>query len=166
MSRTITKVTKPATTTKPKKPTNKTTTMPGFNSVTVSEYQARVYELLLQVPAGRITSYAAMAKALNSSPRAIGGAMRNNPFAPKVPCHRCIASTGVSFTLPKILQYFVDVSLMRGIQYIGGFKGDWEKAPSGINCEKKLELLQSEGVKFNKDGMLMDKSQWWSDFKV
>ncbi|KAF2095670.1 DNA binding methylated-DNA--cysteine S-methyltransferase [Rhizodiscina lignyota] len=118
--------------------------MPGFNSAAVSEYQARVYNLLLQVPEGKITSYAAMAKALNSSPRAIGGAMRNNPFAPEVPCHRCIASTG----------------------YIGGFKGDWEKAPSGINCEKKLDLLQSEGVKFNKDGMLVDKWRWWSDFKV
>jgi len=103
-----------------------------------------VYNLLLQIPEGKISSYAAMAKALNSSPRAIGGAMRNNPFAPEVPCHRCIASTG----------------------YIGGFKGDWEKAPSGINCEKKLELLMKEGVKFDKNGMLLDKSQWWSDFKV
>lgn len=62
----------------------------------VTEYQERVYALLQQIPEGRITTYAAMSKALNSSPRAIGGALRNNPFAPDIPCHRCIASTGVS----------------------------------------------------------------------
>lgn len=62
----------------------------------VTEFQTRVYALLQQIPEGKITSYAAMAKALDSSPRAVGGALRNNPFAPEVPCHRCIASTGVS----------------------------------------------------------------------
>ena len=62
----------------------------------VTKYQERVYTLLQQIPEGRVTSYAAMARALESSPRAVGGALRNNPFAPEVPCHRCIASTGVS----------------------------------------------------------------------
>jgi methylated-DNA-[protein]-cysteine S-methyltransferase len=62
----------------------------------VTEYQERVYSLLQQIPEGRITTYAALAKALSSSPRAVGGALRNNPFAPEIPCHRCIASTGVS----------------------------------------------------------------------
>jgi methylated-DNA-[protein]-cysteine S-methyltransferase len=52
------------------------------------------------------------------------------------------------------------------MQYIGGFKGDWEKAPSGINCEKKLELLEGEGVKFDQKGMLMDKTRLWFDFRV
>lgn len=62
---------------------------------TVTKYQERVYAALQQIPEGRITTYAAMAKALNSSPRAVGGALRVNPFAPEIPCHRCIASTGV-----------------------------------------------------------------------
>jgi O-6-methylguanine DNA methyltransferase len=62
----------------------------------VTEFQTRVYTLLHQIPEGKVTTYAALAKALNSSPRAIGGALRNNPFAPEVPCHRCIASSGVS----------------------------------------------------------------------
>jgi methylated-DNA-[protein]-cysteine S-methyltransferase len=62
----------------------------------VTPYQERVYALLKQIPEGKITSYAALARALDSSPRAVGGALRNNPFAPEVPCHRCIASTGVS----------------------------------------------------------------------
>jgi methylated-DNA-[protein]-cysteine S-methyltransferase len=63
----------------------------------VTKYQERVYTALQQIPEGRITSYAAMAKALGSSPRAVGGALRVNPFAPEIPCHRCIASTGVCF---------------------------------------------------------------------
>lgn len=33
-------------------------------------YQARVYSLLRQIPPGRLTTYAALARALNSSPRA------------------------------------------------------------------------------------------------
>ncbi|KFY12826.1 hypothetical protein V491_06633, partial [Pseudogymnoascus sp. VKM F-3775] len=44
----------------------------------------RVYALLVQIPSGRITSYKSLSDALNSSPRAIGGALRNNPFAPEV----------------------------------------------------------------------------------
>jgi len=62
----------------------------------VTAYQERVYTALQQIPEGRVTTYAAMSKALNSSPRAVGGALRVNPFCPEVPCHRCIASTGVS----------------------------------------------------------------------
>ncbi|OAL05814.1 DNA binding methylated-DNA--cysteine S-methyltransferase [Phaeosphaeriaceae sp. SRC1lsM3a] len=110
----------------------------------VTKYQERVYAALQQIPEGRITSYASMAKALKSSPRAVGGALRVNPFAPVIPCHRCIASTG----------------------FVGGYKGDWEKAPSGQNQESKLELLKEEGVLFNSDGYLVDKSLWWDDFDV
>jgi methylated-DNA-[protein]-cysteine S-methyltransferase len=62
----------------------------------VTDYQTRVYTLLQQIPEGRIASYASLAKALDSSPRAVGGALRRNPFAPEVPCHRVIAATGVS----------------------------------------------------------------------
>jgi methylated-DNA-[protein]-cysteine S-methyltransferase len=65
----------------------------------VTKYQERVYTALQQIPSGRITSYNAIAKALNSSPRAVGGALRVNPFAPEIPCHRCIASTGVRLLL-------------------------------------------------------------------
>lgn len=44
--------------------------------------------------------------------------------------------------------------------------GDWEKAPSGINCNKKLELLKSEGVDFDSKGMLVDKKRLWAKFEV
>lgn len=61
----------------------------------VTAYQERVYTALQQIPEGRVTTYGAMSKALDSSPRAVGNALRVNPFAPEIPCHRCIASTGV-----------------------------------------------------------------------
>ncbi|KAF2500916.1 DNA binding methylated-DNA--cysteine S-methyltransferase [Lophium mytilinum] len=110
----------------------------------VTDFQTRVYSLLQQIPEGKVTSYAALSKALNSSPRAVGGALRNNPFAPEIPCHRCIASTG----------------------FIGGFQGDWQKAPSGINIEKKMSLLKEEGVEFDEKGMLVDRGAWWDEFRV
>lgn len=68
--------------------------------VKVSVYQERVYALLLQIPLGKISSYASLSKALGSSPRAVGGALRNNPFAPEVPCHRVISASGVSPQFP------------------------------------------------------------------
>jgi methylated-DNA-[protein]-cysteine S-methyltransferase len=51
-------------------------------------------------------------------------------------------------------------------QYLGGFKGDWEDAPSGVNQQSKLKLLGEEGVRFDGKGMLLDKSLLWSDFEV
>jgi methylated-DNA-[protein]-cysteine S-methyltransferase len=49
---------------------------------------------------------------------------------------------------------------------LGGFKGDWEAAPSGQNQQSKLKLLKQEGVEFDEKGMLKDKATWWDDFKV
>jgi methylated-DNA-[protein]-cysteine S-methyltransferase len=68
----------------------------GAKDVKVTEFQSRVYELLSQIPEGKVSTYAAMSKALDSSPRAVGGACRRNPFAPQVPCHRVIQADGVS----------------------------------------------------------------------
>ena len=48
---------------------------------------------------------------------------------------------------------------------IGGFKGEPQDAPSGINQKEKLRLLKSEGVLF-ENGVLMDKERWWDDFDV
>jgi len=100
-----------------------------------------VYAHLLAIPRGSVTTYGHLARALSSSPRAVGGALRNNPFAPEVPCHRVIASDG----------------------YVGGFKGDWEKAPSGINQTMKLQLLKDEGVEFTQEGKLIVRDGVWFD---
>jgi methylated-DNA-[protein]-cysteine S-methyltransferase len=46
---------------------------------------------------------------------------------------------------------------------VGGFKGDWEKAPSGINQSLKLELLRGEGVEFTQEGKLVVREGVWFD---
>ncbi|ETN43525.1 uncharacterized protein HMPREF1541_02684 [Cyphellophora europaea CBS 101466] len=103
-------------------------------------YQTRVYAHLLCIPPGRVSTYASLARALGtSSPRAVGGALRTNPFAPEIPCHRVIASTG----------------------YVGGFIGEWEKAPSGFNQTLKLRLLREEGVEFDANGKLVSQDVWF-----
>lgn len=53
------------------------------------------YSILSKVPKGKVTTYGAVAKALNTKAyRAVGNAMNKNPYAPKVPCHRVVGSDG------------------------------------------------------------------------
>ena len=55
-----------------------------------------MYEKLLQVPKGKVTTYSELAKAvgLKNGQRAIGRIMSKNPFPVIVPCHRVILSNG------------------------------------------------------------------------
>lgn len=53
------------------------------------------YQLLTQIPKGKVTTYKEMARALGSKGyRAVGNAMHNNKNAPKIPCHRVVRSDG------------------------------------------------------------------------
>ncbi|KAJ9611728.1 hypothetical protein H2200_004912 [Cladophialophora chaetospira] len=97
----------------------------------LTPYRKRLYTILLSVPQGRYTTYAAMSDYLVSSARAVGSGMRNNPFAPEVPCHRVLAANGE----------------------IGGFHGDWGK--NGKHAAKKIELLRGEGVRFDSRGKVV-----------
>jgi len=56
----------------------------------------KVYKKLLEVPKGRVTTYAELAKAvgLKNGQRAIGRMMNKNPYPVIVPCHRVILSSG------------------------------------------------------------------------
>ena len=56
----------------------------------------KVYEKLLQVPKGKVTTYGELAKAvgLKNGQRVIGRMMNKNPFPVIVPCHRVIMSDG------------------------------------------------------------------------
>jgi methylated-DNA-[protein]-cysteine S-methyltransferase len=51
-----------------------------------------VLEVTRLIPVGYVTSYGALSNAAGGSPRAVGGAMAANPFAPIVPCHRVVRS--------------------------------------------------------------------------
>jgi methylated-DNA-[protein]-cysteine S-methyltransferase len=61
-----------------------------------TEFQQRVWQLLLQIPFGATTSYAAMAKKLGDPKviRAAASANGKNPIAIIIPCHRVIGSNG------------------------------------------------------------------------
>jgi len=56
----------------------------------------KVYEKLLEVPEGRITTYKELANAvgLKNGSRIIGNIMKKNPFPIIVPCHRVVKSDG------------------------------------------------------------------------
>lgn len=105
---------------------------------TLTPYRKRLYCALLTVPRGQHTTYAAMSDYLHSSARAVGNGMRNNPFAPEVPCHRVLAADGS----------------------IGGFHGDW--GTEGKYANDKIALLKAEGVRFDSRGKV--KGQVWRGF--
>ena len=61
----------------------------------MSNFQQKVYNLTKKIPKGKVTTYKALAHKLNSKAyRAVGNAMNKNPYAPNVPCHRCIKANG------------------------------------------------------------------------
>jgi O-6-methylguanine DNA methyltransferase len=62
----------------------------------LTPFNRRVLEVTRLVPVGYVTSYGALAEAAGGGPRAVGGVMAANPFAPIVPCHRVVRS---DFTL-------------------------------------------------------------------
>ncbi|MCI0496989.1 MAG: MGMT family protein [Thermoplasmata archaeon] len=60
--------------------------------IEVTPFQRRVYERLCQIPRGQVMTYGELARAVGSSPRAIGQAMHRNPVPLVFPCHRVVAS--------------------------------------------------------------------------
>lgn len=102
------------------------------NSRAPTAFELRLYALCKCIPAGRVATYGGLAKALGSSPRAVGQALRRNPFAPLVPCHRVVAST----------------------LELGGFNGCWGEDQPKV--QQKKALLLKEGVLFQ--GLKIDPS--------
>ena len=86
----------------------------------IPPFHRRVYELVRTLPWGATLSYGEVAIQLGApgAARAVGQAMRHNPFAMIVPCHRVVAAGGG----------------------VGGFSAD-----GGVTT--KLRLLALEGVR-------------------
>ncbi|WP_339842146.1 methylated-DNA--[protein]-cysteine S-methyltransferase [uncultured Maribacter sp.] len=59
-------------------------------------FQLKVWETLLKIPVGDLSTYGAIAKEIDKpkASRAIGTAIGSNPVAFLIPCHRVIQSTG------------------------------------------------------------------------
>lgn len=95
-----------------------------------TDFETRVYDMLGEIPRGKIVTYAELARALDcGSAQAVGQALKRNPYAPGVPCHRVIRTNLT----------------------IGGYSG----ATDGAKIRKKLRLLREEGVEFDRDGKLL-----------
>ena len=82
-------------------------------------FQRKVYEAVLKIPRGQVKTYAQIARMIGSpqAARAIGQALKRNRWAPKIPCHRVVASNG----------------------RLGGYS-----APGGLAAKRRL--LRREGV--------------------
>ncbi|UKZ92432.1 uncharacterized protein TrAFT101_007387 [Trichoderma asperellum] len=106
-----------------------------------TDFEKRVWTALCQIPRGRVTTYGLLSAYLGTSPRAVGNALRRNPFAPEVPCHRVVATGGS----------------------LGGFKGSWPKDGEGITITEKKKLLRGEGVKLDDKGRVLGTV--WSSFE-
>ena len=86
-----------------------------------SDFDTRCYELLAQIPEGKVTTYQEMARALNTRAwRAVGSAMARNQNLITVPCHRVVRSNG------EVGQY-------------------------ALGTNRKAELLQHEGVSISNN---------------
>lgn len=88
-----------------------------YQLVPKSEYQSKVLAALKAIPYGETLTYGALAKKIDSHPRAIGQALKCNPLPLIYPCHRVVSQKG-----------------------LGGFMG----TNSGRLCDIKHLLLQLE----------------------
>lgn len=61
-----------------------------------TEFQLKVWQSLLKIPMGHLSTYGQLAKAIDhpKAARAVGTAIGSNPIAFLIPCHRVIQSTG------------------------------------------------------------------------
>lgn len=66
-----------------------------------TEYQRRVWRAMSKIAPGRTRSYGALARELNTGPRAVAGACGRNPIGIIIPCHRVVAADGLGgFSAP------------------------------------------------------------------
>lgn len=65
------------------------------NASGITEFQRKVYLAALDIPRGSTITYGELAHRIGCrSAQAVGQALRRNPFAPDVPCHRVVAADG------------------------------------------------------------------------
>jgi len=98
-----------------------------------SSFKEKIYKLTKQIPKGKVVTYAQLAR-LAGNPKAarvVGLLMRNNLYAPQVPCHRVVGADGS----------LVGYSAGKGII-------------------TKIEMLKKERVKFKGNKINLSLSLW------
>ncbi len=98
-------------------------------------FREKVYGVAKRIPKGKVATYGQIARLAGNrrAARTVGHFMKTNPYAPKVPCHRVVASNGV----------------------LTGYS-----APGGL--KKKERMLRREGVRFRGKRADLKRSQWKS----
>lgn len=54
----------------------------------------QIFELLKEIPEGKVTTYKEISGVLKTSPRAVGKILPQNDKIPEIPCHRVVKSNG------------------------------------------------------------------------
>ncbi len=100
----------------------------------VTEY---CYYLVRQIPAGRISTYGAIAKALGNKnyARAVGKYMNKNPDADTMPCFKIVKSDGT----------------------LGGF---------GLGIDNKIKRLNQDGIIVKNGRIINFQKLFFDDFKT
>lgn len=95
------------------------------------------YYLVKQIPAGRVSTYGAVAKALGNKgyARAVGKFMNKNPDADTMPCFKIVKSDGS----------------------LGGF---------GLGIDDKIKRLNKDGIIVKKGKILNFQKVFFDDFKT
>ena len=85
-------------------------------------FQLKVWNYLKKIPKGKVRTYLEVAKSIGKPKafRAVANAIGQNPYPPKIPCHRVIKSDGS----------------------LGGYSGK-----GGINEKRRLLKLEKVFVK-------------------
>lgn len=94
----------------------------------------QVYQMVEQIPRGRVATYGQIARLVGSPRRAryVGFALHRNPRPGVVPCHRVV---------------FADGSLARGFAF------------GGVGVQRAM--LEQEGVAFREDGRVdLARARW------
>ena len=87
----------------------------------MTPFAKRCYQALRKVPYGRVTTYAALAAYLGTKAyRAVGTAMKNNPDAPYVACHRVVLSNGCIGGYNAGTSRKIELLKQEGIEVAGG----------------------------------------------
>jgi methylated-DNA-protein-cysteine methyltransferase-like protein len=101
----------------------------------MKDYYHQVYELVSQIPEGRVTNYGAIADALAlGSARTVGFALsQSHTIAPLIPAHRVVNSKGE-------------------------LSGRHHFSPP----ERMAQLLEAEGVRIKNNAVMDFKKHFWS----
>ncbi len=89
----------------------------------IDEILDKLIPLLYQIPKGKVTTYAILARIIGTSPRVVGKALGKNRSS--APCHRVVKSNGE----------------------IGGFRNSHSREI----VKEKIRLLKNEGIKIKHD---------------